>query len=104
MPRKAPPGLALRSIRTSFADLARSFARLEPLLASAMPTKAGPSTSRRARPRRRPPLSPQRRRDLKLRGDYVGMLRGLCARKRAKVKNICARRRSGRRSRRRRGW
>jgi hypothetical protein len=89
MPRQPSAAREVRSIRTSFTRLARSFGRLEALLAAAISPKA----SSRAlgggpRLRRKPQLSAKQRAALKLQGKYMGTLRGLPARKQARVKRI----------------
>lgn len=73
-------------IRTSFRKLARSFGRIAPLLAAA-------STETRAEKgesRRKPRLSADQRRALKLQGKYMGTMRGLKPAQRARVKKIRA--------------
>jgi hypothetical protein len=90
MPRHSVATRELRSIRDSFAQLARSFGRLEPLLAASGSPKAAHETAGETRPRRRPRISAQQRQALKLQGKYMGTMRGLRPRQRAQVKKIRA--------------
>jgi len=78
----------IKSIRTSFRQIARSFGRIAPLL-----TDAGSTTGRvddTNGGRRKPRLSPDQRRALKLQGQYMGTMRGLKPTDRAKIKKIRA--------------
>lgn len=78
----------MRAIRTSFSRLAQSFARITPLLA-APATTAGAAVSAPSS-RRRPRLTADHRRALKLQGKYMGTMRGLKAAQRARVKKVRA--------------
>lgn len=75
----------IQSIKRSFATIARAFDRLGPALSS---TTAGTSAGGAKSTRRRPQLTAAQRRALKLQGRYMGTMRGLSARARAKVKTI----------------
>lgn len=78
----------IRTIRTSFNKLARSFGRIAPLLSI-----AGTPGLRDDKPsRRRPRLTAVQRRALKLQGKYMGTMRGLTLAQRSKVKKIRSRR------------
>ncbi len=76
----------LRSIRTTFRQLARAFTRLGPVLVNGAATAATEGTPARRRPR----LTAKQRASLKLQGKYMGTMRGLSARKAAQVKRIRA--------------
>lgn len=78
----------LRTIRTSFTRLARSFERIAPLMVNP-PRVAEPGEAQRPS-RRRPRLTAQRRAALKLQGKYMGMMRGMRPAGRAKLKRIRA--------------
>ncbi len=74
----------IRTIKTSFHRLAKSFGRIAPLLAaSAARGESGEKTTRR-----KPRLSQDQRRALKLQGKYMGTMRGLSAAQRSKIKRI----------------
>jgi hypothetical protein len=73
----------LRAIRTALRDLGESIERLA--LASARTPALGPSP-----PRRKLQLSPARRAALKLQGQYLGYMRRLGPRRKAKVRRIRA--------------
>lgn len=90
MLRQSVAAREVRSIRTSFAQLARSFARLEPLLADAAQAKGNSRAQRVPRPRRTPRLSAKQRATLKLQGRYMGTMRGLSVKLRARVKKVRA--------------
>ena len=76
----------IRTIKTSFNRLARSFGRIAPLLTA----NANADSSVRAgkTTRRKPRLTAAQRRALKLQGKYMGTMRGLKPAQRAKVKKI----------------
>jgi hypothetical protein len=74
----------LETIRKSLITMARAFGRLGPALASA----SGGGSSPAARTRRTLRLSPARRRALKLQGQYMGYLRSLKPREKARVKAL----------------
>ena len=74
------------AIRKSLATIARALARLAPALAAAMHHSGNPS-SRRGRTLK---LSSARRAALKLQGRYMGYLRGLKPRQKARVKTFRA--------------
>jgi hypothetical protein len=74
-------------IRTSFRRLAKSFGRIAPLLAAVATAEA--SSSQDAT-RRKPRLSAEQRRALKLQGKYMGTMRGLKPAQRARIKKIRA--------------
>lgn len=77
----------LRTIRTSFQQLARSFSKLAPVLSKRRPpvsdNGAGP-------PRRKPRLTVKQRAALKLQGRYMGTMRGLKPGQRSRVKKVRA--------------
>ena len=81
----------IRSIRTSFARLSRSFGRIAPLLAT-LPAAAeqAVAAAKGKKMRRRPRLSHAQREALKLQGKYMGTMRGLSPRRRGKIKRIRA--------------
>lgn len=71
----------------SVGSLQQALARLVPLFAQAngsLPARVA------TKPRRRLRLSPQRRAALKLQGQYMGYLRGLKPRQKARVKAVAA--------------
>ena len=78
----------LRSIRTTFRQLASSFSRIAPILTAVPDLKAGAAGEKRAR--KKPRLSRAQRAALKLQGRYMGTMRGLRPRQRAQVKRIRA--------------
>lgn len=76
------------NLRRSFVNIARAFERIEPALTAATaPAPAGKGAAAKST-RRRPRLTTTQRRALKLQGRYMGTMRGLSARKQAKVKAI----------------
>jgi hypothetical protein len=81
----------LQTIRTSFRQLARSFSRLAPVLGKGAMSMATVQEDTK-RPRKKPRLSVATRAALKLQGKYMGTMRGLKPRQRAKVKTIRAER------------
>lgn len=74
-------------IRTSFRRLAKSFGRIAPLLAAAANSQ---SSAQKDASRRKPRLSAEQRRALKLQGKYMGTMRGLKPAQRARIKKIRA--------------
>ena len=91
MPRRATVlTREIKSIRSSFNRLARSFGRIAPLLVAAPEEGSSASSSEGKAPRRRPRLSADQRRALKLQGKYMGTMRGLKPSKRALIKKIRA--------------
>ena len=78
----------IRSIRASFRQIARSFGRIAPLLTEVAPTADRAAGSNGGR--RKPRLSTDQRRALKLQGQYMGHLRGLKPRQKARVKALRA--------------
>jgi len=90
MPRRATVlTREIRSIRSSFNRLARSFGRIAPLLV-AVPEAASALVVSGKRPRRKPRLTADQRKALKLQGKYMGTMRGLNPSKRAVIKRIRA--------------
>ena len=81
----------MSSIRTSFKRLARSFGRIGPLLTAVSAAAAHPLAGEGGRTRRKPRLSAEQRRALKLQGKYMGTMRGLKPTQRARIKSIRAR-------------
>jgi len=85
-PRGRSIGRDIRAIRTSLSSIAQAVQRLAPLLQAA--ASGGPGKpSRRGRKLR---LSAERRAALKLQGQYMGHLRGLKPRQKARVKALRA--------------
>ena len=74
----------LRTIRTSFRQLARAFDRIGPTLTKLTASGNG------KRSRRKPRFSAEFRKALKLQGRYMGLMRGLGPRKKARVKKVRA--------------
>jgi len=72
----------LRTIRTSFRQLSASFSRIAPALVK--------QSTRASASRRKPRFTAKQRAALKLQGRYMGTLRGLKPRQRAKVKRVRA--------------
>ncbi len=85
-PRGRSIGREIRAIRTSLSSIARAVQRLAPLLQAA--AAVGPENSSRRRRRLR--LSAGRRAALKLQGQYMGHLRSLKPRQKARVKALRA--------------
>ena len=79
----------IRSIRTSFRRLASSFGKIAPILAAATASSTAQATSN-GRTRRKPRLTAEQRRALKLQGKYMGTMRGLKPTQRTKIKKIRA--------------
>ena len=89
MPRQSTVPREMWKIRSSFMQIARSFDRLGPMLqAAAVGNAVTTSTERPAR--KKPRLTAEWRRALKLQGQYMGTMRGLKPRQRARVKKIRA--------------
>lgn len=76
------------NLRRSFVNIARAFERIEPALTAAATPVATTRGAAAKSARRRPRLTATQRRALKLQGRYMGTMRGLSARKQAKVKAI----------------
>ena len=79
-------GRDIRAIRVALTSIARAVQRLAPLLQAAAAGSPG-NPSRRGRRLR---LSAERRAALKLQGQYMGYLRGLRPRQKARVKALRA--------------
>ena len=75
----------LQSIRRSLASIARTVGRLGPALEAAVRSSTAPPVPRRPRK-----LSPERRAALKLQGSYIGHVRKLSLKQRARVKKLRA--------------
>ena len=73
----------LQSISRSLASVSRAFARLGPVLEAAARSASGAAAPRRPRN-----LSPERRAALKLQGSYIGHVRKLSLKQRARVKKL----------------
>jgi hypothetical protein len=84
-PRRNSVGRDIRAIRASLLSIAQAVQRLAPLLQAPAVSLGAPS--RRGRRLR---LSPQRRAALKLQGQYMGHLRSLKPRQKARVKALRA--------------
>ena len=80
----------ISSIRISFKRLARSFGRIGPLLTAASAVASQSHTAEGARTRRRPRLTAEQRRALKLQGKYMGTMRGLRPAQRDRIKKVRA--------------
>jgi len=78
----------LRTIRSSFSRLARSFERIAPLMVN--PPRVVDAGAATKPSRRKPRLTAQRRAALKLQGKYMGMMRGMRPSGRARIKKIRA--------------
>lgn len=78
----------IRSIRSSFSRLARSFGRIAPLLAAAPAAAEQVLAATGRKPRRKPRLTSEQRKALKMQGKYMGTMRGLSVAGRAKIKKI----------------
>ena len=85
-PRRNSVGQDIRAIRTSLSSIARAVQRLAPLLQAAASASPG-NHSRRGRKLR---LSVERRAALRLQGHYMGHLRSLKPREKARVKALRA--------------
>lgn len=85
-PRGRSIGRDIRAIRTSLSSIAQAVQRLAPLLQAA----ATASSENSARRGRRLRLSAERRAALKLQSQYMGHLRGLKPRQKARVKALRA--------------
>jgi hypothetical protein len=82
VPRKNAVVVELRSIRSALRQLQRSFDRLAPAIAATPPNGD--------RPRRKMTITPARRVQLKLQGQYLGYMRGLKPHQKSQVKKIRA--------------
>lgn len=82
--RRTSVGRDLQSIRRSLASIVSALARLAPALQS-LGRDPAPSTSSG---RRKLKLSPARRASLKLQGQYMGYLRSLKPKQKARVKAL----------------
>jgi len=78
----------MRIIRRSFSRLARSFARITPLLAA--PSQSSDAAGEARSTRRRPRLTASHRKALKLQGKYMGTMRGLKPSQQTRVKRLRA--------------
>ena len=93
MPRRvAQISREYESLRASFQQLAQSIGRIGSMLAQAAAVDGVARQARRPRSRRKPRLTPSRHAALRLQGKYIGSIRGLPPRKKAKVKKIRAER------------
>lgn len=97
-PRRMSVGRDVKAIRRSLASIARALARLAPALEAAVRGSGNhsPNSSRRGRKHR---LSAARRAALKLQGQYMGYVRSLKVREKARVKAISLARGLSRRAR-----
>lgn len=82
-PRRRSVGQEFQSIRRSLASIGRTLGRLAPALEAAARGSAAPPAPRRPRK-----LSPERRAALKLQGSYIGHVRKLSLKQRARVKKV----------------
>jgi hypothetical protein len=87
--RRRSVGRDIQAIRRSLGAIARALARLAPALEAAL--RGSDSRSENpGRHGRKLKLSPARRAALKLQGQYMGYLRGLTRRQKARVKSVRA--------------
>jgi len=82
-PRRRSVSQEFQSIRRSLASIARTVGRLGAALEAAARSSAAPPVPRRPRK-----LSPERRAALKLQGSYIGHVRKLSLKQRARVKKL----------------
>ena len=82
-PRRRSVSKELQSIRRSLASIVRAIGRVGPALEAAARGAAAPPGPRRPRN-----LSPERRAALKLQGSYIGHVRKLSLKQRARVKKL----------------
>ena len=82
-PRRRSVSQELQSIRRSLASMGRAVGRLAPALEAAARGAAAAPVPRRPRN-----LSPERRAALKLQGSYIGHVRKLSLKQRARVKKL----------------
>jgi len=87
MPKDRSLAREIRTIRTSFRQLAGAFSRLAPILTKRRPPMSDNGTGPA---RRRPRITAKHRAALKLQGRYMGTLRGLKPRQRVRVKKVRA--------------
>ncbi|HKY33825.1 MAG TPA: hypothetical protein VJV23_14940 [Candidatus Polarisedimenticolia bacterium] len=80
----------LQTIRSSFTRIARSFGRISPLLTLVSPPGAPMDAEAGRQPRKRPRLTGEQRKALKLQGKYMGTMRGLKPAQRSVIKKIRA--------------
>lgn len=85
-PRRTSIGKEIRNVRRSLAAIDASLGRLAVLLQDA----GTRGETRRVTGKRRLKLSPKRRAALKLQGQYMGHLRNLRPRQKARVKSVKA--------------
>jgi hypothetical protein len=83
--RASSVGRDVQAIRRSLGAIVRALARLAPALDAAARGPANPGSRRR-----KLKLSPARRASLKLQGQYIGYLRSLKPRQKARVKALRA--------------
>jgi hypothetical protein len=79
-----------RTLSTLFRGLAETFSRLAPMTANGASVNEKLESRGQKPLRRKPQLTAERRRALKLHGQYLGSIRGLKPRQRAQVKKIRA--------------
>jgi hypothetical protein len=79
-----------RTLSTLFRGLADTFSRLAPMVANGASVNEKLESRGQKPLRRKPQLTAERRRALKLHGQYLGSIRGLRSRQRAQVKRIRA--------------
>lgn len=80
-PRRSTVSREINIIRRSLVTIEKAFGRLAPLLG-----QSGTAGAPASAPRRKLRLSPARKSALVLQGQYMGHLRGLSGRKKARVK------------------
>ena len=80
-------GRQLRAIGAALQSIMRSLNRLTPMVDG---RRAGPTTQHGQARTRKLKLSPARRAALKLQGQYMGYMRGLKPRQKARVKALAA--------------
>lgn len=86
MARNTALGRQLRNVRKSLRTLDRALARLGPAVKAAVQERSNDAV-----PKRRPmKITPERRAQMKLQGAYIGLLRKLGAKQKAKVQRLRA--------------
>jgi hypothetical protein len=89
-PRTRTVSQEFRTLSTLFRGLAETFSRLAPMTAIGASVNGKPDSRGQKPLRRKPRLSAERRRALRLHGQYLGSIRRLKPRQRAQVKKVRA--------------
>src|SRR5262245_29340140 len=85
-PRTRTVNQEFRTLSRAFSVLAESFDRLAPMMANGASVNGKPASGDKKTSRRKLQLTAERRRVLELHGQYLGSIRGLKPRQRARVK------------------